>query len=58
MTIGGNVVGNVKQKALRVRVANPNVILNTIKKSKLLDNGEVLVHWGIKESQALNRLGI
>ena len=51
-------MGNVKQKALRVRVANPNVILNTIKKSKLLDSGEVLVHWGIKESQALNRLGI
>ena len=54
----------IQNKALLLRVRNPAVLLDSITKSKLLkkanDKGisEVLVHWGIKESQKLTEIGV
>ena len=54
----------VDNKALLLRVRNPNPILNSIVKSKLMKEangsglGEVLVHWGLKEAQTLTKIGI
>ena len=54
----------IQNKALLLRVRNPAILLDTITKSKLLkkanDKGisEVLVHWGIKESQQLTDIGV
>jgi len=54
----------IQNKALLLRVRNPAILLDAITKSKLLkkanDKGisEVLVHWGIKESQQLTDIGV
>ena len=47
----------VSNKALLLKAQNPNVILETIPKSKAVSDDEVVVYWGIKESQVLKRLG-
>ena len=47
----------IQNKALLLRARNPNVILDTIPKSKAVGENEVVVYWGIRESQVLKRLG-
>ena len=47
----------IQNKALLLEASNPNVILQTIPKSKPLDGNKVVVYWGIRESQVLSRLG-
>lgn len=48
----------VANKALLLRVRQPNRITTVIPKSKILDNGEVLVKWGLEEAQVLKNLRI
>lgn len=52
----------IDNKALLVRTANPERILQAIKKSHVVDTHEevteVMVHWGLEETQALCKLGI
>ena len=43
----------VDDKVLLVKTPNPKPILNTIKKSKLLSDGNVAIHWGMQEARAL-----
>ena len=47
----------VSNKALLLKAQNPNVILETIPKSKAVSNDEVVVYWGIREAQVLKKLG-
>jgi SNF2 family DNA or RNA helicase len=47
----------VANKALLFKAQNPNIILDTIPKSKAVSDDEVVVYWGIRESQVLNKLG-
>ncbi len=46
----------IDNKALLLKVRDPQKITTVIPKSKLLDSGEVLVHWGLEESQVLKNL--
>ena len=48
----------VDNKALLLRVKEPNRITTIIPKSKILDSGEVLVRWGLEEAQVLKNLRI
>lgn len=48
----------VEDKALLLRVKEPNRITTVIPKSKILDTGEVLVKWGLEEAQVLKNLRI
>ena len=45
-------------KALLLKVKEPNRITTVIPKSKVLDTGEVLVKWGLEEAQVLKNLRI
>ena len=47
----------VQNKALLLKAQNPNIILETIPKSKAVNDNEVVVYWGIRESQVLCKLG-
>jgi SNF2 family DNA or RNA helicase len=48
----------VANKALLLKVRQPNRITTVIPKSKILDSGEVLVKWGLEEAQVLKNLRI
>ena len=48
----------VDNKALLLRVKEPNRITTVIPKSKILPTGEVLVKWGLEEAQVLKNLRI
>lgn len=48
----------IDDKALLLRVREPNRITTVIPKSKVLDSGEVLVKWGLEEAQVLKNLRI
>ncbi len=48
----------VENKALLLKVKEPNRITTVIPKSKILDSGEVLVKWGLEEAQVLKNLRI
>lgn len=45
-------------KALLLKVRNPQMITTVIPKSKLLPSGEVAVRWGLQESHVLKNIGI
>lgn len=46
----------IENKALLLKVRDPNRITTVIPKSKILETGEVLVKWGLEESQVLKNL--
>jgi SNF2 family DNA or RNA helicase len=46
----------VENKALLLKVRDPNRILTVIPKSKLLEGNQVLVKWGLEEAQVLKNL--
>ena len=46
----------IDNKALLLKVRDPNRITTVIPKSKILDTGEVLVNWGLEEAQVLKNL--
>ena len=48
----------IENKALLLKVREPQRITTVIPKSKMLDSGEVLVKWGLEESQVLKNLRI
>lgn len=48
----------IDNKALLLKVRNPERITTVIPKSKVLDTGEVLVKWGLEEAQVLKNLRI
>lgn len=48
----------IDNKALLLKVRDPNRITTVIPKSKVLDSGEVLVKWGLEEAQVLKNLRI
>ena len=48
----------LENKALLLRVKEPNRITTVIPKSKVLDSGEVVVRWGLEEAQVLKNLRI
>jgi len=48
----------INNKALLLKVREPNRITTVIPKSQLLDSGEVLVKWGLEEAQVLKNLRI
>ena len=48
----------IDNKALLLKVRNPQRITEVIPKSKVLETGEVLVKWGLEEAQVLKNLRI
>lgn len=48
----------IDNKALLLRVKEPNRITTVIPKAKVLDTGEVLVKWGLEEAMVLKNLRI
>ena len=48
----------IEDKALLLKVRNPNRITEVIPKSKVMDDGSVLVKWGLEEAQVLKNLRI
>lgn len=48
----------VENKALKLRVKNPQRITNVIPKSAVIGDNEVLVKWGLEEAQVLRNLGV
>lgn len=48
----------IDNKALLLKVRNPQRITEVIPKSKVLEDGEVLVKWGLEEAQVLKNLRI
>ena len=53
----------VENRALRLRLKSPHQVTEIIPKSKILEeyedgSAEVLVHWGLEESQVLKNLGV
>lgn len=48
----------INNKALLLKVKEPNRITTVIPKAKILDSGEVLVKWGLEESMVLKNLKV
>jgi SNF2 family DNA or RNA helicase len=48
----------IENKALLLKLRNPERITTVIPKSKVLPSGEVLVKWGLEEAQVLKNLRI
>ena len=48
----------INNKALLLKVRNPNKITTVIPKSKKLDENQVVVNWGLDEAQVLKNLKI
>jgi hypothetical protein len=48
----------IEDKALLLKVREPQRITEIIPKSKILDDGSVLVKWGLEEAQVLKNLRI
>ncbi len=48
----------IDNKALLLKIKEPQRITTVIPKSKILDSGEVLVKWGLEEAQVLKNLRI
>ena len=46
----------IDNKALLLKVRDPNRITTVIPKSKVLEDGRVLVKWGLEEAQVLKNL--
>ena len=48
----------IEDRALHLKLRHPERVLATIPKSRQLDDGSVLVRWGLEEAQVLKNLGI
>jgi SNF2 family DNA or RNA helicase len=48
----------IDNKALLLRLRDPNKVINAIPKSQKVGDNEVIVNWGLEEAQSLNQLGI
>ena len=47
-----------ENKAVALRLRNPDKVTSVIPKSKKLANNEVLVNWGVDEAKALRNMNI
>ena len=48
----------IDNKALLLRLRDPNKVINAIPKSKAVGDNQVVVNWGLEEVRSLNQLGI
>ena len=48
----------IDNKALKLKLRNPERVTTVIPKSRALPNNEVAVHWGVEETRVLNNLNI
>ena len=48
----------IDNKALRLRLRDPDKVINAIPKSQKVGDNEVIVNWGLEEAKSLNQLGI
>lgn len=48
----------IENKALHLKLRHPERVLATIPKSKQLDDGTVLVYWGLEEAHVLRNIGV
>ena len=48
----------IDNKALLLRLRDPDKVVNAIPKSKAVGDNQVVVNWGLEEARSLNRLGI
>ena len=48
----------IDNKALLLRLRDPDKVINAIPKSKAVGDNQVVVNWGLEEARSLNRLGI
>ncbi len=48
----------IDNKALLLRLRNPDKVVNAIPKSKAVGDNQVVVNWGLEEARSLNQLGI
>ena len=48
----------IDNKALLLRLRDPDKVINAIPKSKAVGNNQVVVNWGLEAARSLNRLGI
>ena len=48
----------IDNKALLLRLRDPDKVINTIPKSKAVGDNQVVVNWGLEEARSLNQLGI
>ena len=48
----------IDNKALLLRLRDPDKVINAIPKSKAVGNNQVVVNWGLEEARSLNQLGI
>lgn len=48
----------IENKALLLKVRDPQRIINVIPKSHKLDDHQVLVRWGLEEAQVLRNMGV
>lgn len=48
----------IDNKALRLRLRDPDKVINAIPKSRKVGDNEVIVNWGLEEAKSLNQLGI
>ena len=48
----------IDNKALLLRLRDPDKVVNAIPKSKAVGDNQVVVNWGLEEARSLNQLGI
>lgn len=48
----------IDNKALLLRLRDPDKVINAIPKSKAVGDNQVVVNWGLEEARSLNQLGI
>ena len=48
----------IDNKALLLRLRDPDKVINAIPKSKAVGDNQVVVNWGLEEAKSLNQLGI
>jgi SNF2 family DNA or RNA helicase len=53
-----NDVQILKNKALLLRLKNPNKVTTVVEKSRELSNNQVVVNWGVDEAHTLKKLNI
>ena len=46
----------INEKGLLLKLRNPDIVLDNINKSKLIEDEQVIVRWGLEESLKLREL--
>ena len=48
----------IDNKALLLKLRDPDKVISAIPKSKAVGDNQVVVNWGLEEARSLNQLGI